>query len=191
MQTNSKKTLTILVIVVIFLVLIWAALSATRQSAVPVSSTASSSMVTASSTGPTKSVQPVLRPSGVSIFPATTSESSLPQGALIYGISTDKESYTQDEVINILVVVINNTLMPKTFNSPNGCQATYSIGSFNMLDHTVCLPNPTSFTVAAHSQQSIKLAHYPSAYKLPVGTYTLTASIVGGGGSSKQVTITQ
>lgn len=118
----------------------------------------------------------------------TSPLSSLPK-ALLYSVKTDKQSYLQNEQVVITIMVLNNTSETKTFNFPNGCQGTYEVGDFNLLEHTDCLAQPSSFVVASQQAKEVKLVHYPTLYSLPLGKQTIKASIVGYGEATAQVTI--
>lgn len=122
------------------------------------------------------------------------SSSVLPSSAdnaVVYEVATAKKSYSQGEQFNILVTIINNTDAAKTFSFKNGCQGNYTIGGFDALAHTRCTPDATMFTVLPHDKATVNLTHYPSVYKIPVGSYTLHAEIIGYGGSNVPITITQ
>lgn len=110
---------------------------------------------------------------------------------LAFSVTIATSTYRQDQVIPIIVSVLNLTDASTTLSFKNGCAGDYSIGSFDMLAHTTCLASSTSFIVAPHGIRQVGLAHYPSVYKIPAGKYTLHASIVGYGGNSVPITITQ
>jgi|GEM_PF-4319027 hypothetical protein len=118
-------------------------------------------------------------------------EASITQATLAYSVYLATTTYSQNQQIPIIISVLNLTDKPQTLSFQNGCQGDYTIGDFDMLKHTTCLPAPSSFIVPPHEIKQVKVVHYPTVYKIPVGKYTLRASIVGYGGMSTQVTITQ
>lgn len=122
---------------------------------------------------------------------STSTAANLLNVPMVYSVRTAKKSYSQNEQFDIYVTVMNNTGEPQNFNFPNGCQGDFTIGDFDMVAHTRCLPDPTMFTVAPHDQASVKLTYYPSIYKIAPGNYTLQAEIIGYGGSSVPLTITK
>jgi hypothetical protein len=147
----------------------------------------------------TGTIEPTITPITSSTFPSsfTPSNSSMStttvgmEDPLVYAVTTDEPSYSQNEPITIYLSVANTTKQPKTFNFTDGCQGTYTIAGFDMMKHIRCLPNATMFTIPGGELRQIKFTHYPSVAVLPVGTYTLRSHYVGYGGSSVQVTITK
>ena len=192
MNTNSKKVLIVIAIVIVALLLVWAVASRHGQVAIPEAPVASSTAPVASSSMPSTaaaSSAPKAAPVLHSV-PAVSSVQSIPQNVIAYSVSTDKRSYAQDEQIHITLVVTNTTNQGVTFASPNGCESDYQIGTFDMIEHTRCTPGIAAITVPAHMQEKFEMTHYPTVYRIPVGTYQLTASVVGGGSAATEVTIT-
>ncbi len=122
---------------------------------------------------------------------ATISGVQAGQPTLAYSVTIATSTYGQNQIIPITITVLNLTNASTTLSFKNGCMGNYDIGGFDMLAHTSCLPAPASIVVAPHNIRQVQVVHYPSVFKLPPGNYTLTAYIVGYGGQSVPITITQ
>lgn len=158
---------------------------------------------TASSTMPdmtdmsTSTISAPSAPSSTSTIPSSISTGTttvtvpLTQVPFIYVISTDKKTYSQNEQINMIIAVINNTSASSTFSFPTGCQGDYSVAGFDLAKHILCRPGASSFILAPHHEGDIPLAFYPSVATLPVGTWPLYASVIGYGGATTTITITK
>lgn len=132
-------------------------------------------------------VPAVFVPSNSSVATSTAGN----EAPLIYAVVTDKQSYKQDEPISIYLSIANVSKKAKEFSFKDGCMGSYTIAGFDSAAHTRCLPNATMFTLPPGELRQIKLVHYPSIEKLPVGTHTLRAYVIGYGGWSTDVTITK
>ena len=108
-----------------------------------------------------------------------------------YSLVLASSTYSQNDRIPMTLTIYNLSDIPQNFSFKDGCEATYSIAGFNELPHILCKPNPTMFTLSGHGVVQIPLMHYPLIYKIPVGTHTITATLIGYGSASKTVTITQ
>ena len=106
-----------------------------------------------------------------------------------YEVSTDKTEYTQNEPIIVTISINNKTNEEKTFNFNTGCQGSYEVAGFDLSKHVECIQSPSSFTVAPQTSQDIKVTHYPSLEKLPVGTHELTGKVIGYGEAKTTITI--
>lgn len=191
MNPTHKKIIQIIVGIIVLVILIisirHSRVSDSGSVATTTPGTATSSQMQVSST---VSGAPTLTPIMPSQSATTsTAEINLPK-AIIYGVSMDKPSYKQDEQIRITLAIINNTDAAVNYSFANGCQGNYVIDSFDLSAHIRCTESPTAFRVLPHTTQNVKLVHYPSIYKIPVGTHKLTVNVVGYPGVSTSVTIT-
>ncbi|HTK33280.1 MAG TPA: hypothetical protein VL335_01895 [Candidatus Paceibacterota bacterium] len=118
------------------------------------------------------------------------SVSSRPGQLLAYYLNIATTTFSQSENIPMTLFVYNLTNAPQELKFKDGCQATYAIGTFDMIKHIDCLPGATSFTIEPHAVRQIGLTHYASVYKIPVGKHDLMTSLVGYGGITTSVTIT-
>lgn len=109
---------------------------------------------------------------------------------LTFALLMDKTTYRAGDTIPFTLVIANTTKAPITLNFKDGCQAAYEIAGWKMIDHIVCTQATTSITIAPNSTKSAKIVHYPSVFRIPPGTYTLSAYAIGYGGAKRQVTIT-
>ncbi len=108
-----------------------------------------------------------------------------------YYLNIATTTFSQNKNIDMTLFIYNLSSTTQTLNFKNGCQASYVIGDFDMLKHIVCRPDPTSFSIEPHGIQRINLTHYPSVYTLSPGKYSLITSVVGYGGITTPITITQ
>ena len=180
MQNSAQKNYLIAVIAIIVVVLIAMAVIHPFGSNKPADSTD----LSATSTG--ASVISVSTGNSSSFAPTAT----ISAPTMAFSVTIATSTYKQDEQIPITVSVLNLTGASTTLSFKNGCIGDYQIGDFDMLAHTTCLTAPASFVVPPHEVKQVKLVHYPSVYKLPTGKYTLRASIIGYGGMSVPITIT-
>ena len=127
---------------------------------------------------------------GTSMSSASTT-SALDSNSLTYGVLIATSTFKQSDIIPMTVVITNKVDTNTVFTFKNGCQASYVVGGFDYLEHTTCLPNPSTFTVASRGSVNLAITHNPSVFKLPVGTYTVKAEVIGYGDVSFPVTITQ
>ena len=172
---KNTSTIKLIGALIVIVAIVWAIVYFSHSGTnAPVTSTATSTPAMATSTDATAS--------------STVSAADI---SFIYKVTTAKTAYKQNEQFDIYVSVMNNTNENKNFNFANGCEGDYKIGSFDLKDHIRCTPDATFFTVPAHEEKVVKLVHYPTVYQIPPGKYTLTATIVGYGGSSVPITITK
>lgn len=122
---------------------------------------------------------------------SSTGEVSAAAPTLAYSVFIATSTYRKDEVIPIIVSVLNLTGASTTLSFKNGCQVDYTIGNFDLLSRMRCRPDPTSFVVPPREIRQVKVAHYPSVYKLEPGSYVLRAAFIGYGGMSVPITITK
>jgi hypothetical protein len=186
-KKSSKSVIATVAVIVIVLVII-AVFFGKGNPGATTGQTASSTMATST----TATTTPVISPVVSSASSTANSGPSLSAPSLIYSVYTDKKSYSQNDQIAMTISVLNNSAESKTFNFVNGCQGNYTIASFNLDQHIRCTPAPTSFVVPPHETESLKIVHYPSVYKLPIGTWPLSVEIIGYGGATiPALTITQ
>ncbi|MDR3558549.1 MAG: hypothetical protein P4L61_03390 [Candidatus Pacebacteria bacterium] len=200
-MTKIQKDIVILVVIVAVIAIVWAAFFGSKNGATqPTSETTATSTVSVSNAASTASPASTVlasssaiqsNPSVIMNGTSTFGIVSATQPFLLYSVTTDKKTYTQNEQIDITLSVLNNSDSVRTFDFVSGCQGTYSIDGFNMLDHMRCLPGPSSAVMPAHGGVTIPLVYYPAVSVLPVGTYPLYASLIGYGGATTTVTITK
>ncbi len=112
--------------------------------------------------------------------------------ALQYSVTTDKNVYKQNEKIQIALKVTNNTSSPQTVSFTSGCQATYTIGSYNYIAARACIMSLGSVAVPAYGSHTWYLTHDPAEFQLAPGIYTLNASLLNNSGyASTNVIIVQ
>ena len=121
---------------------------------------------------------------------STTAPATMTPQTFAFAVYLASSTYRTTDVIHMTVAVLNLTDKAQTLTFKDGCQGDYTIGSFDMIQHTTCQPGPTYFTVDPHSVKSVPLAHYPSIYMIPPGTYSLKGTIIGYGSMTAPITIT-
>lgn len=175
--SNQQKIYYILGAIIIILAIVWIVLASSHTNSTP----------TAPETATSTSTDMTTATSTVSTPDAPT----LSMGPNIgYSLVVASSSYSQNDRIPMTLTVYNLSDTAQTFNFTDGCEATYTIAGWSQLPHVMCQPNPTMFTLSGHGVIQIPLMHYPLIYKIPVGTHTLTATLIGYGSASKTVTIT-
>ncbi|HEY9584591.1 MAG TPA: peptidoglycan-binding protein [Candidatus Paceibacterota bacterium] len=112
------------------------------------------------------------------------------QSSISYSVKTDKQSYMQDEIINIKITATNSGSEPVTLNFNSGCQVWYSVASYDSSSGQVCSLALTAATIPAYGNKSWTLTHSPEQYKIPVGSYKLSGKVIGYAEATTPITIT-
>ncbi len=125
----------------------------------------------------------------VTITAPTTQPSITAPTSISYRATTDKLTYTQDEKIQISVSAINNSGETKTLNFTSGCQAYYSVASYDSRNGQACTTALTSVTIPAYGVKTWTLVHDPLLFRIPVGQYKLLGGVIGYGEAPTLITV--
>ena len=186
---NTYRNIIIAAIIIVAVVIAAVALSRPGSPSA-VSEDASSTMAGPFAATSTISASPADQSAGMASQAGTVnspeSPASAPSAAPIhasspwaYSASTAKKSYSQNEVIAVTIKIMNMTDATTSLNFENGCQLSYTIGDFDSSQHTVCIPGGSSIVLGPHAVGTGVVDHYPSVYKIPVGTTTMDVKVVG------------
>jgi len=112
------------------------------------------------------------------------------QSDVVFSVTTDKNTYNQNEKINISIKAENTTNKEKILNFNSGCQVAYSIGGFNQENFQICTESLTSVKIPAMSSKVWNIEHDPANYLIPPASYDLIGKVIGIGEAKKAITIT-
>ena len=194
-HNSTKITISIIVVAIIVIGLIYFGRTAPSGSSISLETTASSTMATATSTpfvvsgSSTPALPSLSAPQASPSAPTAATSASI--SPIAYSVITSTTTYSQNAIIPMFMVISNNGSATTTFDFSDGCQILYMIDGFNLSDHIVCRPGPTSFSLPPHSSVKGEVDHYPSVFKIPPGTYDMVVSLVGYDSVSVPITITQ
>ncbi len=109
--------------------------------------------------------------------------------AVTYSVTTDKSVYNQGENISIRITATNITSLPQTLQFNNGCQTTYTIGTFDYMKDRACTMMLGSLVLPGYGSYTWTMSHDLMLNKLPSGTYNLQAGVIGYNSATTSVTI--
>jgi hypothetical protein len=111
------------------------------------------------------------------------------QQGLVISVQTDKDTYIQGEPITMEITAQNVTATKKVLQWNNGCQTSYTIGSYDQSKDMVCTMALTSVEIGAYGSKTWKITYAPSNYVLPVGNHAVNATIINYGSASTYVKV--
>jgi len=195
MNTPSTNNKIIGAVVVVLAVIVWVALAnrvpSTSVTAIGIDPfTASTSIPLAIATS--SDLSAVASPDASAAASPTFSAAApvMTRSPWSYSATAEKKSYGQDEQINVAMTITNMTDATTSLNFDNGCELSYTIGGFDFSKHAVCTPGQFSIVLAPHASRTGSITHYPSLYRIPVGSYTMSISVVGYSSVDLPITIT-
>jgi len=190
-QTYRNVVIAVIVIAVIVIAVIALGKPSTPVAPAAVSetvSTSTSASLMATSTAAASSTDIAI--ASQSSIPPSAVAPMLTRSAWSYSVSMPKKSYSQNEVIPMKVTITNMTDATTSLNFENGCQLSYTVGSFDLSQHMTCISGGTSIVLGPHGTATGEVDHYPSVYKIPVGTTTMAVSVIGYDTIPLSITIT-
>jgi hypothetical protein len=108
---------------------------------------------------------------------------------LSISVRTDKDSYTQDEPVNIFITAQNNTNIDRTLSWNSGCQTSYMIDDYDSGKNTMCTMSLTSVVIPAHGIKTWTMTNTPANYRIPVGVHSVHGAVLNYGSSLTNIRV--
>ncbi len=103
-------------------------------------------------------------------------------------VSTDKQTYSSNEDIQIIVALKNTSSQPKQFQF-GGCGATYSIPSDNFTYGQVCALYLMNVTLQPNETKSWTFTHKSSDKALAAGSHTIRGTVTNYGSADTVIMV--
>jgi hypothetical protein len=101
-----------------------------------------------------------------------------------------KKIYTQDEKFDITISAKNTTAAVKKLDFTSSCQVSYKIENvYNYMAARLCMMALTEVTLQPGETKTWTITHDPAEFKIPTGTHTITAEVIGNGSATTQITV--
>jgi peptidoglycan hydrolase-like protein with peptidoglycan-binding domain len=104
--------------------------------------------------------------------------------------SVGKKIYSQNESFDITITAKNTTAAVKKLDFTSSCQVSYKIDNlYNYMAARLCMMALTEVTLQAGETKTWTITHDPAEFKIPTGTHTITAEVIGNGSANVQITV--